>query len=168
MISFFVAGDPKPAGSKRGIPIYRGHKGHKEFTGHVAVVDACESSQDWKRTVHIESKQQFLAAKHPMFTGPVTLTLVFAMRRPKAHFGSGKNLLIVKPSAPKDHVIKPDVTKLVRAVEDALTGVAWVDDAQVVEQKVFKYYAVFEPGVSITIEEPSLIAGPLTSPAWRV
>lgn len=41
-------------------------------------------------------------------------------------------------------ITKPDSTKLVRAVEDALTGVLWGDDAQVVDQHVFKRYGVPE------------------------
>jgi len=37
-------------------------------------------------------------------------------------------------------VVKPDVDKLARALLDALTGVAYGDDAQVVEMHVCKTY----------------------------
>jgi Holliday junction resolvase RusA-like endonuclease len=37
--------------------------------------------------------------------------------------------------------VKPDLTKLLRAVEDALTGVVWRDDSQIIHQVVNKEYA---------------------------
>ena len=43
-----------------------------------------------------------------------------------------------------DHVKKPDLDKLVRSVKDALTDVAWQDDALVIEIQARKRYA--EPG----------------------
>lgn len=46
-----------------------------------------------------------------------------------------------RPSAPHYPAVKPDATKLVRAVEDALTGICWRDDAQIVNQDVRKRYA---------------------------
>jgi crossover junction endodeoxyribonuclease RusA len=63
------------------------------------------------------------------------------MPRPKGHYGSGKNELTVKNSAPKYPDKKPDCTKLLRALEDALTGILWIDDSQVVRQVVGKSYA---------------------------
>ncbi len=36
--------------------------------------------------------------------------------------------------------MKPDATKLVRALEDALTRIVWKDDAQVVTQVVHKRF----------------------------
>ena len=44
-------------------------------------------------------------------------------------------------------------TKLIRAVEDALTGIVWRDDAQVAVQKVAKVYGDEPQGAVITIEE---------------
>jgi Holliday junction resolvase RusA-like endonuclease len=72
--------------------------------------------------------------------GPLHLSLVFCLARPKGHFGSGRNADVVKPSAPRYPTVKPDATKLTRAVEDAMTGIVWRDDAQVVDQYVTKVY----------------------------
>lgn len=50
--------------------------------------------------------------------------------------------------------VKPDVDKLLRSTFDALTGIAWIDDGQVVEVRAEKYYA--QPGKEgawITITE---------------
>lgn len=48
---------------------------------------------------------------------------------------------------------KPDLDKLVRAVLDALTGIAWVDDSQVVSIQTTKRFATpaEPPGVSVSV-----------------
>jgi Holliday junction resolvase RusA-like endonuclease len=51
---------------------------------------------------------------------------------------------------------KPDIDKLARSVLDALTGVIWKDDSQVVQMIVFKRYqrsADDAPHLDVTIEE---------------
>jgi crossover junction endodeoxyribonuclease RusA len=47
---------------------------------------------------------------------------------------------------------KPDVDKLLRAVLDGLTGIAFDDDSQVVDARVFKYFGSPER-VEIAFEE---------------
>ncbi len=48
---------------------------------------------------------------------------------------------------------RPDLDKLVRAVLDALTGVVWRDDSQVVEILAHKSYALpgTSPGVDVVV-----------------
>jgi Holliday junction resolvase RusA-like endonuclease len=61
---------------------------------------------------------------------PVSLTLTFCFNRP--------------PSIPKKrqgHVVKPDLSKLIRATEDALTGILFADDSQVVQVSARKTYS---------------------------
>ena len=50
-------------------------------------------------------------------------------------------------------ITKPDATKMLRAVEDAMTGIAWLDDAQIVRQVVTKRYAECDqkPGANVTV-----------------
>jgi len=142
----FVPGIPKPAGSKRGIAL----KGKFGFTGRVAVVDACEKSKDWKADVKAFARTAWKG--QPLLTGPVVLTLTFYVTRPKWHFGSGKNEGVLKSSAPRLPVVKPDVLKLARAVEDALTGVVWQDDSQITTETLMKRYSA-TPGVLISLKE---------------
>ena len=49
----------------------------------------------------------------------------------------------------------PDLDKLVRAVGDALTRLAWRDDSQIVAWHAYKHYATPEHpvGARITIQE---------------
>lgn len=59
------------------------------------------------------------------------------------------------PSAPKKracHVVKPDLSKLVRAIEDALTGIIYTDDAQIVCIHASKHYGSPER-VSLEVSE---------------
>ena len=59
----------------------------------------------------------------------------------------------LKPSAPKHPIVKPDTTKLMRALEDALTGICWRDDTQVVIQTAHKAYAAVTCGAFVRISQ---------------
>ena len=50
------------------------------------------------------------------------------------------------------HVGKPDLSRLVIVVEDALTGIAWLDDRQVVKIEASKKYGE-RPGTSVLVVE---------------
>lgn len=84
------------------------------------------------------------AQRRRVLTGPLQLDVTFAIARPKGHYGK-RGLL---PSAPLFVTVRPDVTKLLRGLEDALTGVLWRDDAQVVKQHACKVYT--EDGATYT------------------
>lgn len=122
-VSFVVYGIAQPAGSKRGFV----------KAGRVVITDASAKSRPWKAQVSDAAAQ---ASDGPLLAGPLTLTVDFYLPRPKGHIG----VKGVRPSAPAYPIVKPDTTKLLRAVEDALTGIVWRDDAQVVEQTVRKMY----------------------------
>lgn len=64
--------------------------------------------------------------------GPVWVDIQFALRRPKHHFGTGKNAGRLKPSAPHIPTGKPDLDKLVRSTQDALTDAGVLHDDSVV------------------------------------
>jgi hypothetical protein len=142
-ISFEAHGKPQPAGSKRAFPIRR-----KGGAIGVAVTDDNPRAKDWQAVVASAAGEAMFrlfeegdyGATRDLFHGPLGLVVVFTLRRPKGHFGTGRNAGVVKDSAPAKPVVKPDCTKLLRAVEDACTGVVWADDAQVVEQLVSKRY----------------------------
>jgi crossover junction endodeoxyribonuclease RusA len=127
MIEFFVPGLAQPGGSKRAFPIRR-----KDGSVGVAVSDANPKVYAWREVVALAASR---ACTSPL-TGPVELHVEFVMQRPQGHYGA-KGL---KRSSPHWHLKKPDATKLTRALEDALTGIAWQDDAQVVLKVVKKRY----------------------------
>ena len=152
-IVFTVYGKAAPAGSKRSlVPIDKfGNPYRSKKTNRIVVntVDANPKSKGWKNQVANE------AARHmtgPLITGPVKLELTFFMSRPLAHYGTGRNAGNLKASAPRYHTIKPDVLKLARGVEDALTDVVWKDDSQIVLEPLSKEYGE-RPGVWVQITE---------------
>jgi len=139
-IEFFVPGVPSTSGSKRGFI--------NRKTGGVIVAPANSKNQkQWMSDVKKFAQQN---DDFELIRGPVKLTIRFIFSRPKSHYGSGKNAEVLKKSAPQWHIKKPDLTKLVRCTEDALKGVIWLDDSQVVSQDVFKDYG-YRPGAQIII-----------------
>ena len=72
---------------------------------------------------------------------PVCLSLLFTFNKPIS--------VKKKRTSP---VVKPDLDKLIRATFDALTGVLFHDDAQVVSISAGKAYGAVE-GVEIGVEE---------------
>jgi len=138
---FFVTGLPKPGGSKKAFI-------HKH-TGKIIVTDTC-NNKNWRTLVATAA----LNAKIPTLLKPLCVHFVFYLPRPKSHYGKGKRISDVRKSSPKYPAVKPDATKLVRSTEDALTGIIWKDDAQIINQIVIKKYADFDhPGCEISIEE---------------
>lgn len=89
------------------------------------------------------------------FTGAVEVHLGFDLQRAQAHFGTGRNLNIIKASAPPYPINRKsgDIDKLTRCILDALTDAAiWNDDSQVVTVIASKRYAD-RPGVLIKVAE---------------
>src|SRR5579859_2477883 len=146
-LTFTVYGRPAPAGSKRVLPA-GGRAG-----GRPIVVDDSKRSRPWKQ--QIAEIALAVMAGRPLLDGPLDLQLVFYLRRPRGHFGARG----LKPSAPARPTVKPDVLKLARAVEDALTGQLWRDDAQVVVELLEKVYGEPER-VEITVAELAAAATP--------
>lgn len=138
-VAFFVAGVPAPGGSKKAVPI---------GGGKVALVDDAKRNGPWRERVAAEG--QAAMGDGPLLDGPLALSMRFVVARPKGHFGTGKNAGTVKASAPRWPAVKPDATKLLRAAEDALSGVIWHDDARIVRQFVAKDYGA-RPGVLIAV-----------------
>jgi Holliday junction resolvase RusA-like endonuclease len=90
----------------------------------------------------------------PLFpTEPLKVTMAFRFERPKGHYNKHGGL---RNSAPYYHIVRPDALKLARAVEDALTGIVWRDDSQIVFENLMKTYIDAEsgwyPGVKVEVE----------------
>jgi len=92
----------------------------------------------WRELLGISAK---MAWREDPVSGPVSLNCLFLFQRPKTHYGTGKNSMTLKPSAPMSHIQKPDNDKLLRAVEDALTGIVYIDDCQVDDAHSAKRWA---------------------------
>ena len=123
-IDFSIPGRAQPAGSKRAF--VRGGRAH--------VVDANPKAGAWKERVAICARAAY---DGPLIDRAVRLALTVTLARPAGHF-TPKGAL--KGSARKFPSVKPDLTKYLRAVEDACTGIIWRDDAQVIQVDAVKVY----------------------------
>jgi len=144
-IRFFVPGIPKPGGSKRAFYIPK--------IKRAVVTEDCKGSKDWRAVVALFGS---MSVKEPL-SGPLDVRYSFYFPRPRGHYGSGRNSALLKPSAPARHIVKPDLTKIIRSTEDALKGIAWGDDNQVCYQEARKGYVEPlchpQPGCLIEIRE---------------
>ena len=81
--------------------------------------------------------------------GPVSLTLTIYHKIPKSASRAKQEQMedgLIEPTT------KPDVDNVLKAVMDALTGVWYNDDAQVVEAMVSKTYSV-NPRIEVCLQE---------------
>lgn len=121
MFSVFIPGDPATQGSKRHV-------------GGGVLIDSCKRLPIWRSDVRNGCLTDDGQPKARV-EGPIFLSLEFALKRPK--------------SLPKTKIVhhtkRPDLSKLTRAVEDAITSAGiWADDSYVCRSYVTKRYA--EPG----------------------
>ena len=137
-----ICGVAQPAGSKQAfVPTdkktgnpYRGPGGRII----VNVVDDNPKSKGWKKLVADEARKAWGARK--LLDGPLFVRAVFYQERPGAHFGTGRNAELIKQSAPAFPMTRPDVLKMMRGVEDALTSVVYIDDSRIVDEVLSKRY----------------------------
>ncbi|RLC27770.1 MAG: RusA family crossover junction endodeoxyribonuclease [Deltaproteobacteria bacterium] len=153
-IHFVVHGQPATQGSKRSVPIYsKGKPVIKKGRVITRVIDDNPKVVQWKQQVAYFAAQALDEANiNEMFSGAIFLRLVFQRPRPKSHYGTGRNARRLKSSAPPHPTTKPDLLKLARAVEDALSGVVYRDDAQIVKECLKKKYGPHF-AVDVTIME---------------
>jgi Holliday junction resolvase RusA-like endonuclease len=142
-ISFVVLGKPATAGSKRAFPIRR-----KNGTLGVAVSDSSGAhGKAWRSDVRDAARAVYSGAP---IDGPLRLELMFVLPRPAGHRRSNGELSKAGLAMPFP-TTRPDTGKYARAFEDALSGVLWVDDAQLVEVVLSKRYGeAFETRATIT------------------
>lgn len=126
-LNLFVPGKPAPQGSKRHV-------------GGGRMIESSKATAPWRTTVAWHAAQAYTAAP---LNGPVVVSLGFVMPRPAA---------TPKRSTPPA-VKRPDLDKLTRAIFDALSGVVWRDDSQVVQLAATKRIAELDeqPGAHVAV-----------------
>jgi len=140
-IDLWVPGLPQPQGSKDKFVI-RNKEGTVVGTN---VVESSKAVRPWRTDVKMYA-QQAIIGRGTMMTGPIAISCRFIMHRPLA---TPKT----RPTPPATK--KPDLDKLMRAIGDALKGVVYTDDSQVVEWYGSKRIAELgeQTGVHIIIGE---------------
>lgn len=148
-MTIIVYGTPAPQGSKR----FVGMKG-----GRGMMIESSGKVKPWREAVKWAALEVLEDDGAPLslerhcngaIMGPVSVEMIFTLQKPK--------------SAPKTRRTwpdrKPDLSKLVRSTEDALTDAGvWEDDARIVSLRAYKVFpgegmdALTSPGVVIKIQ----------------
>lgn len=81
---------------------------------------------------------------------PLSVSITFCLEIPKS-FTKKKRTDI--ESGILQHTVKPDLDNLTKAILDALNGIAWNDDAQIVNLNVHKEYSSGSGYISIYIKQ---------------
>lgn len=148
---WFAPGVPAPKGSARAIKIGKGDNARA-----VLVASGGDANQralaSWAGAVGWTTR----AAMVRPLTGPVRVLCEFVFARPKSHTRAERGVA--------SKTTKPDGDKLLRSTLDAMTGLAYVDDAQVSDMRAVKRWAAEGEacGAWITVEaitQPASAAG---------
>ncbi len=140
MREIIVYGIPAPQGSKRFV-------GHAK-SGRGIMVESSKAVKPWREAVKWAALGEGIRGPEDAIVGPVRVEMSFTLPKPK--------------SAPKTRRTypdrKPDLSKLIRSTEDALTDAGvWEDDSRVIYCGASKLYpseglgALSKPGAIIRI-----------------
>ncbi len=121
VLRIVVFGDPAPQGSKA----FKGMLKGKDGRQHAVMAESSKKVKPWRQDVVAAAVDAREAAGNPdPLDCALSVRMIFTLPKPK--------------SAPKRRRIyamrKPDVSKLARSTEDALTtAMIWTDDSRVAE-----------------------------------
>lgn len=136
MIRFTVHGKAQAAGSKRHV-------------GRGIIVDANKNAKPWQAEVRSAARDAY---DGPLLEGPLAIEIREYRVRPKGHFRTNGELSAAGQRTPYP-TSKPDCLKIARGVEDALTGVVYRDDAQIVCEAITKAWGDSEHTVVTIMDE---------------
>ncbi len=132
IVTFLIEGEPTGKGR---------HRTTKTGHNHTPVRTAIY--ENWVKSIYINR------VGDKLLNGPIKATIEAYYGIPKSKSRKAKELMMLQVTRP---IKKPDVDNIAKVILDSLNGVAYRDDAQVVELQVKKYYA--ELGfVKVTLEE---------------
>jgi crossover junction endodeoxyribonuclease RusA len=135
ILVFAVIGTPVPQGSKR-----IGRQGPR----FVILDDNDRVLRPWRQMVRMRALAETRGLDGYPIDGPVMLVVTFVLPRPKR-----------MPRNRTEPCVKPDLSKLIRAIEDSLTDAhVWTDDSRVTTIAATKRYVTDdeEPHVTIGVE----------------
>lgn len=124
VIQIRVPGNPVPKGRARAF-VRNGRVGH-----HTP-----EKTRVWEGVARLAASEAMQG--RPPLEGPVALWVV-ATFAPPPSWPQWRQKLVAEDGVA--HTTKPDLDNLVKATKDALNGIVWRDDAQVVQIRASKVY----------------------------
>ena len=124
IFTFTIPGKAVPQGRGRAARIHT--KTGREF---VKVMDESKS-RNWKAYIKYLAAHEMQRSNFEGFSSisPLRMRVMVVMVRPK------------KPKNPHWPIVKPDVSNIIKGIEDALNGLVYPDDSQLVEIAIRKQY----------------------------
>ena len=129
---FFAAGAPQTKGSTSAFAFKR-----KDGSLGANVTNSNKKARPWQDTISGEATLVF--RRPDPLVSPIQVRMQFYFDRPKGHFRKSGELAKGAPTFPITK--RADIDKAERVVLDALTGVIYRDDSQVVSTRADKFYA---------------------------
>lgn len=128
MITIIAYGSPAPQGSKKFVGMINGRGMLAESSKHV---------KPWREDVAAAARAAMDYGRRPKLDGPLRVRMVFTLPKPTS-----------APKRKRTYPMRtPDLSKLARSTEDALTTAGvWADDARVVQyDRLAKVYPGEDP-----------------------
>lgn len=139
--TFTVFGEGQAKGSSKGFVLQK-----PGARPRAIITSTNRNLKAWEALVRSRANEARTAAgRQQPLAGPVALAIDFYFARPKRLLTRRAGALY------QPHVTAPDLSKLVRGLEDALSGVLFLDDKQVAAIAATKAYAPPGDGPSCRI-----------------
>src|SRR5579859_5345742 len=146
-ISFYVPGKPVGKGRARSAPLMRGGAPVIGKGGRPVVIHHTpEKTRSFESLVGYHAHQAMQG--RPLFEGPLRITLLIDFDVPKSWSQKKRSAAlagIIRPTK------RPDASNILKACEDALNQVVYVDDVQIVNGSFDKRYRE-QAGLTIMLE----------------
>lgn len=123
-------------------------QGRPRFSAKNGIARAYDPRKSREYKDYVRTMAKSIGIQSPL-TGPLYMTVNVYRSIPRSWTlkkQTQADIGAIKPT------LKPDVDNYVKGIKDALNGVVYVDDAQVVVLEISKHYS-FEPRVEITVRE---------------
>lgn len=141
-----------------GEPVGKGRPRFSRRCGHIVTYTpaATENYEAWAKLCG----KQAMAGREPI-SGPVAAEILFGVSVPKSWPAWRQEAALDGAVFP---IGKPDCDNLIKAIFDALNGIVWRDDSQIVRAEVSKVYAI-RPGALVTVREIRQVS---SSTEWKL
>ena len=133
-----------------GQPIGQGRPKFSTINGHARAYDP-EKSRNYKAYVRLLATQAMKDRGFTMIEGPCCLSINAYFEVPKSKSKKFREAALNGLERPTK---KPDLSNIIKVIEDALNGLVYKDDSSIVSLKIQKYYSEF-PRVEIEISRCS-------------
>lgn len=135
-VDFFVAGKPV---AKQRARVVRNHGRVRSFTPEATV----------NYELHVRMCAQEAMGGRDPFQQPVAMAVTVFVHPPQSWSAKRQRLAVEQMFMPTK---KPDLSNILKSVEDGMNGVVYRDDSQIVSLNVVKQYSEWQ-GVSVTVRE---------------